>query len=295
MQKGVNCSSRIAQRALFTPLKACKSVGGFYTPVRETEQPSQTPGASRGHCRGAVITSPLMPYSLANLFQALLPEDRSPLSSLTPAGYTLSNLQSRQGQHQELSCQCVRDSCLPVSGVRTRASLDSDRDPVLTGRSNVRHIKGILPVVYKQRVMDISTKTASEIMFATGNANKLREVHPANLTAQDISPPIFLAGRCCCASRRWEGCKRKCPPAQVVAILEAGRPLPFTVKAANLDLPELQGEPQEIAREKCRLAAQQVKRPQDKPPLMSHALRWPASSETASRLRASSCACLLMT
>ena len=52
------------------------------------------------------------------------------------------------------------------------------------------------------------------------------------------------------------------PPAQVVAILEAGRPLPFTVKAANLDLPELQGEPQEIAKEKCRLAAQQVRWPQ---------------------------------
>ena len=47
---------------------------------------------------------------------------------------------------------------------------------------------------------------------------------------------------------------------QVVAILEAGHPLPFTVKAANLDLPELQGEPLEIAKEKCRLAAQQVRR-----------------------------------
>ena len=63
----------------------------------------------------------------------------------------------------------------------------------------------------------------------------------------------------------------KCPPVQVVAILEAGRPLPFTVKAANLDLPELQGEPQEIAKEKCRLAAQQVKALQDQPPLMSDA------------------------
>ena len=64
----------------------------------------------------------------------------------------------------------------------------------------------------------------------------------------------------------------RCPSVQVVAILEAGRPLPFAVKAANLDLPELQGEPQEIAKEKCRLAAQQVKRPQDQPPLMSPAL-----------------------
>ena len=63
------------------------------------------------------------------------------------------------------------------------------------------------------------------------------------------------------------------PPAQVVAILEAGRPLPFTVKAANLDLPELQGEPQEIAKEKCRLAAQQVTRPPGKRPRMTPAPR----------------------
>lgn len=45
---------------------------------------------------------------------------------------------------------------------------------------------------------------------------------------------------------------------QVVAILEAGHPLPFRIKAANLDLPELQGEPEAIALEKCRLAAQQA-------------------------------------
>jgi inosine triphosphate pyrophosphatase len=47
---------------------------------------------------------------------------------------------------------------------------------------------------------------------------------------------------------------------QVVAILEAGQPLPFKVKAANLDLPELQGEPEEIAKEKCRLAAEQARK-----------------------------------
>lgn len=45
---------------------------------------------------------------------------------------------------------------------------------------------------------------------------------------------------------------------QVVAILEAREPLPFTIQAAALDLPELQGEPEDIAKEKCRLAAQQV-------------------------------------
>ncbi len=62
------------------------------------------------------------------------------------------------------------------AGIRAQAGLENDREPLLTGRSNVRHIRGILPVVYKQRVMDICSKTANEIMFATGNANKLREV-----------------------------------------------------------------------------------------------------------------------
>ena len=43
------------------------------------------------------------------------------------------------------------------------------------------------------------------------------------------------------------------------AILETGNPLPFQIKSANLDLPELQGEVEAIARDKCKLAAQQVR------------------------------------
>ena len=79
---------------------------------------------------------------------------------------------------------------------------------------------------------------------------------------------LLLAGQqihaCKCnTSNRHHGailscCMHACMRAQVVAILEAGQPLPFKVKAANLDLAELQGEPEEIAKEKCRLAAQQV-------------------------------------
>lgn len=45
---------------------------------------------------------------------------------------------------------------------------------------------------------------------------------------------------------------------QVVAILAAGQELPFSVEAVRLELPELQGEPEEIAKEKCRLAAKEV-------------------------------------
>ena len=61
--------------------------------------------------------------------------------------------------------------------------------------------------------------TPSNIYFATGNKKKLEEV---------------------------------------VAILEAGRKLPFTVQPAAVELPELQGEPEEIAAEKCRLAAEKL-------------------------------------
>lgn len=42
---------------------------------------------------------------------------------------------------------------------------------------------------------------------------------------------------------------------EVVAILSSGEALPCRVEACSLDLPELQGEPEEIAKEKCRLAA----------------------------------------
>lgn len=45
---------------------------------------------------------------------------------------------------------------------------------------------------------------------------------------------------------------------EVIAILEAGQALPFSVESAKLDLPELQGEPEEISKEKCRIAAKMV-------------------------------------
>lgn len=45
---------------------------------------------------------------------------------------------------------------------------------------------------------------------------------------------------------------------EVVAILADGHPLPFEIDSVKLDLPELQGEPEDIAKEKCRLASQEV-------------------------------------
>jgi len=45
---------------------------------------------------------------------------------------------------------------------------------------------------------------------------------------------------------------------EVIAILGHGEALPFQVDAVKLDLPELQGEPEDIAREKCRLAAKEI-------------------------------------
>lgn len=72
--------------------------------------------------------------------------------------------------------------------------------PLLSGRSNVRHIKGILPVVYKPQKMAASTKAASEIMFATGNANKLKEVLTfitlSSLTPMHKVDDIASSSRC---------------------------------------------------------------------------------------------------
>ncbi len=46
---------------------------------------------------------------------------------------------------------------------------------------------------------------------------------------------------------------------EVIYIL--GDTLPFNLISAKIDLPELQGEPEEVSREKCKLAAEQVKGP----------------------------------
>ena len=43
-----------------------------------------------------------------------------------------------------------------------------------------------------------------------------------------------------------------------MAILSSGTPLPCEIESVSLDLPELQGEVEEIAKEKCRLAAAMV-------------------------------------
>lgn len=157
-------------------------------------------------------------------------------------------------------------------------------DPILSGRSNVRHIRNILPVLYHPKYMDMSTKApANEIVFATGNANKLKEASfllscffcaskildmtQSCITSHDCATQISICvGPWLCkllTHELWSfllnaASLRSHYVWQVVAILEAGRPLPFQVKAANLDLPELQGEPEEIAKEKCRLAADQV-------------------------------------
>ena len=45
---------------------------------------------------------------------------------------------------------------------------------------------------------------------------------------------------------------------QTVAILDAGHQLPYAIKSVNVDLPELQGEMEDIAKEKCRIAASKV-------------------------------------
>lgn len=67
---------------------------------------------------------------------------------------------------------------------------------------------------------------SSSLTFVTGNAKKLEEVR-AILAAQAAS---------------------------------AGKDLPYSVCNKKIDLPELQGEPVEVAKEKCRLAALQVRR-----------------------------------
>lgn len=45
---------------------------------------------------------------------------------------------------------------------------------------------------------------------------------------------------------------------EVAAILASSPDCPFELRSEKVDLPELQGEPEDIAREKCRLAAEKI-------------------------------------
>jgi inosine triphosphate pyrophosphatase len=72
----------------------------------------------------------------------------------------------------------------------------------------------------KALMLKPSTHVSQVVTFVTGNAKKLEEVK------------LFLT--------------------------RSGVELPFTLVNQKVDLPELQGEPEEISAEKCRLAASQV-------------------------------------
>jgi len=80
--------------------------------------------------------------------------------------------------------------------------------------------------LYRRCITSMSSTSKPSLTFVTGNAKKLEEVRA-----------ILSAGA------------------------ETGKVLPFEVVSQKLDLPELQGEPEDVAREKCLLAVKEVKGP----------------------------------
>ncbi|KAM7046796.1 inosine triphosphate pyrophosphatase isoform 1-T1 [Acridotheres tristis] len=84
------------------------------------------------------------------------------------------------------------------------------------------------------------------VVFVTGNAKKLEEVRAAGRGTQRV---------CLYPSLRFHPLLS----AQVTQIL--GDSSPYTLVAKKIDLPEYQGEPDEISVQKCREAARQVQGP----------------------------------
>ena len=95
-----------------------------------------------------------------------------------------------------------------------------DANQVVTRRSVVLSFS--LPLL--ARSLSMASGSKPTITFVTGNAKKLEEVK------------IYLAKSC-------NG---------------DADALPFILTNQKIDLPELQGEPDEISKEKCRLAAERV-------------------------------------
>lgn len=84
----------------------------------------------------------------------------------------------------------------------------------------------LLSLCYHRSMTSMSSTSKPSLTFVTGNAKKLEEVRA-----------ILSAGA------------------------ETGKVLPFEIISQKLDLPELQGEPEDVAREKCLLAVKEVKGP----------------------------------
>lgn len=153
------------------------------------------------------------------LLPSTRPRAANPQGSSKPAG-RLSLSSSLPGP--ALKQLCLSKSC--ASKHFTNGVTEEFRYP---GSASV-------PVVYRPRCIETGEVLfmKGDIHFATGNQNKLNEVAA-------YSGPTILA--LISRARASKACLRVTLPCiQVVAILEAGRPLPWTVKSADVDLPELQ-------------------------------------------------------
>lgn len=103
-------------------------------------------------------------------------------------------------------------------------------------------------------------KKMAQLTFVTGNKKKL-EVSICRPTAQrrEASPREYAASSSHTGNehtRRPAAFRNSIDVQEVVAILGDKCPFPFT--SVKLDLPELQGEPEEVSKEKCRIAAKEV-------------------------------------
>ena len=100
----------------------------------------------------------------------------------------------------------------------------------------------------------MSTSSKPTITFVTGvpSAFFYITVAPSRPLA------LFIMLTLHCTVRAAAGNAKKLQEVQLF-LAKGGTELPFTLVNQKIDLPELQGEPEEITREKCRLAAEEAK------------------------------------
>lgn len=153
-------------------------------------------------------------------------------------------------QKLDLSMQINHRRISSISGTTSKRSV--------TTRA---HINNKYTFTAKMPLLDGNgVKTPDTIHFATGNNKKLQEVGCLN---RGINPTRALFGGAFTRFSTDDGTEQLnlyhfALYIQVVAILAHGEELPFKVVSVKIDLPELQGEPEQIAAEKARLAAKEV-------------------------------------
>lgn len=132
---------------------------------------------------------------------------------------------------------------------------------VIAGYNMVSRFLVALDITHEGEVMgDLEDTLTNEVEMASKPIRQPNSTSASPPSTTSIATAISSTSATCCEVTFVTGNVKKLQ--EVTAILGAGdHAIPYRLVSRKIDLPELQGSPEDVSREKCKLAAQEVKGP----------------------------------